>query len=596
MLEPHPGFFSETDRCVIERKDGAVPDSDALAGMTATMLRKLVSQLQDDLMSALKQNHHLQQYVFSTHVQHDASETRDQSLDGGHAGDRNRSGDKLSFEDKFHSLPRDSFGDRSQSGVGLEQLKQQVSELKQFLDKKVTENHILRKSLALESDTELDYTTLPNVLNLQNELVTLRSQLNEVLHLNDLLKKQNSVDNSPSGNVEKFRSGQEESYDTLQGKHLSSITIASSQVSQFVSSIPRLRLTRSSDEVDASLQSNDDNLSVKPSRIPCLKSQSCDKNTQLVNSTSSHQPRPLIVEHQLHSKVEQLNSKVEQLKSKLSATEETVRFQTQKMKYYRKLLQDAGLGLLESRSLSELCLNKSTSKSFHTSLECLYPLKGDQSGVSVTANRSGLTSSLTPPPNFPIKRTSSHNSPQTCHMVEHGNKQKVKDLEEQLELSKYENHELQEKLNALQQSVDVMSQERENMRTTFLEKETVGMVTAVESVNGGVKSPGAEPNELMTLRRQLVDLDKANVKLRQQLKELSLFLSEMVDVHASEDEPLSNSMNSIQEYLNQSMDVLKYPQSEGKSLISCHLWWGLESTVLCVLFSEVSIYVYHKTK
>ncbi|XP_041371224.1 interaptin-like [Gigantopelta aegis] len=579
LLEPHPGFFNVAETFVLEHRESAILDTEAIAGMTSTMLRKLVSQLQDDLLSALKQNHQLQQHVLSTHVEA-----------GNIPGNREHHELSMHVEtdvtrDREHHMHTGDIPENGNPSVmDLHHLKEEVSELRRFLDGKVEENHVLREHLALDPDKQLDYAALLSVHDLQNELVKVHSQLNDVLSLNESLKKQINTITMDSytsglnaetmvdlaGGIEILRSRPGESGDTVcreegLGLHREAVMQdASVQASPSVFSIPRLRLTHSCDEVDTTLQSSDDTVSsqsVKPSRIPRLRGQSSDTTAHPVTSLLSHEHHPLIVERRLH---DQLN----QLTAKLAATEETVHYQTQKMKHYRKLLQEAGLGLLDSRSQSELCLNKSAPKSFHASFECLYPSKpGDKSGVSMTASGSGLTNSLSPPRDFSIKRTFSHdNIAEACCTPEDGVRQKIKNLEEQLELSKYENLELQEKLNEFQQSASVRSKERENVEVMSLERKNAlerGNIelTSQEREHFELMSQEREAAELTSLRNELVDSEKANAMLRQQLEEVNTFLSEIVQLNSDEDDRHLSGTNSIQEYLDQSVDFLQHAAS-----------------------------------
>ncbi|XP_046558265.1 centrosome-associated protein CEP250-like isoform X2 [Haliotis rubra] len=583
-------------------------DSESLSKMSSSMLRKLVQQLQEDLVAALKQNNDLQGQVFGE------CETRE--------------------------IPGRNEADPTVAD--FQQMQQQIDELRSSVDRRDKENDVLRSHLGLDQDTQIDSRDLPYLHDLQNELHKLKAQLKEVLHANELLKKQINIssqtDDYPAGfnpsliidmarELEALKSELEKSRKLIaEQKRVTFDTngVKSSRIPSWNDDACHSELGMidgaSNSSGMGSGVSHSSNQSVKNhgrkgSQIPRLK------NHQPVTSNTTHENHPVILQRQLQDAADH----IKQLEKTLAATEETVRYQSQKVKYYRGLLKDAGIvPLQDSRSQSETCLTRlSGNKSWTGSVENLaarntqdglspvrvlslesvkeygntdnvYELKHQikdmqeklekSLGLSHRYNSaSGSSERLASParrslsPSLGKFRTqSTDNVAQVCQMS--GSLEKLQrqvwSLESQLQESKKLNSDLQLRLKELQNSQPGKGVNSHPVRQPSLADRGTSPLSNKEnypSSRGGSDIPALQTDsgedyrhEIASLRKQLQDSQNVNTLLKDELEELSHFLSELM-VHDqnghSSDVGLAD-INSIRSKLNQSLDVLRTTTSD----------------------------------
>ncbi|XP_067661683.1 myomegalin-like isoform X2 [Haliotis asinina] len=583
-------------------------DSESLSKMSSSMLRKLVQQLQEDLVAALKQNNDLQGQMFGE------CETRE--------------------------VPGRNEADPTVAD--FQQMQQQIDELRSSLDRRDKENDVLRSHLGLDHDTQIDSRDLPYLHDLQNEVHKLKAQLKEVVHANELLKKQINIssqsDDYPAGfnpsliidmarELEALKSELEKSRKIIaEQKRVTFDTngVKSSRIPSWNDDASHSELGMIDGASNSSGMgsgiSHSSNQSVKNygrkgSQIPRLK------NHQPVTSNITHEHHPVILQRQLQDAADH----IKQLEKTLAATEETVRYQSQKVKYYRGLLKDAGIvPLQDSRSQSETCLTRlSGNKSWTGSVENLaarntqdglsplrvlslesvkeygntdnvYELKHQikdmqeklekSLGLSHRYNSaSGSSERLASParrslsPSLGKFRTqSTDNIAQVCQMS--GSLEKLQrqvwSLESQLQESKKFNSDLQLRLKELQNTQPGDSLNSHPIRQPiFADRGTSPLSHKGNhpSSQGGSNIPALQidsgddyRHEIASLRKQLQDSQNVNTLLKDELEELSHFLSELMvhDQNGHNTDVGLADINSIRSKLNQSLDVLRTTTSD----------------------------------
>ncbi|XP_013384571.1 myomegalin, partial [Lingula anatina] len=198
---------------------------------------------------------------------------------------------------------------------------QQLEQLRAKLKQQGKENLVLRRCLDL--DTELpvpNIPDLPKVKHMRNEMEKMKELLRQAEHQNDLLKKQieldTSTDDIPSGFNPELIIQMSHEIERLKGE-----------------------LTATREKLEAAVEGKP---SGKPpsgphkSQIPTLKTPPAGQST---GANAALRQKVESLRGQLHENKVLLRT----LQDKLAATEATVRSQTDKMRYYRGLLEDAGL-------------------------------------------------------------------------------------------------------------------------------------------------------------------------------------------------------------------------------------------------------------
>ncbi|XP_013408886.1 uncharacterized protein LOC106172607 [Lingula anatina] len=198
---------------------------------------------------------------------------------------------------------------------------QQLEQLRAKLKQQGKENLVLRRCLDL--DTELpvpNIPDLPKVKHMRNEMEKMKELLRQAEHQNDLLKKQieldTSTDDIPSGFNPELIIQMSHEIERLKGE-----------------------LTVTREKLEAAVEGKP---SGKPpsgphkSQIPTLKTPPAGQST---GANAALRQKVESLRGQLHESKVLLRT----LQDKLAATEATVRSQTDKMRYYRGLLEDAGL-------------------------------------------------------------------------------------------------------------------------------------------------------------------------------------------------------------------------------------------------------------
>ncbi|XP_048245211.1 uncharacterized protein LOC124145574 isoform X3 [Haliotis rufescens] len=588
-------------------------DSESLSKMSSSMLRKLVQQLQEDLVGALKQNHDLQGQVFGE------CETRE--------------------------IPGRNEADPTVAD--FQQMQQQIDELRSSLDRRDKENEVLRSHLGLDQDTRVDSRDLPYMHDLQNEMHKLRAQLKEVVHANELLKKQINIssqtDDYPAGFNPSLIIDMARELEALKSELENSRKVIAEQkkVTFDTNGVKSSRIPSWNDDacpsglgiIDGASNSSGmgsgishSSSSSQSAKNQCRKGSQIPrpKNLQPVMSNATHENHPVILQRQLQDATDH----IKQLEKTLAATEETVRYQSQKVKYYRGLLKDAGIvPLQDSRSQSETCLTRlSGNKSWRGSVENLAS-RNCQDGLSPVRNLSlesikdygntdnvfelkhqikdmqeklekslglshrynsisALGSSserLASParrslsPSLGKFRTqSTDNITQLCQMS--GSLEKLQrqvwSLESELQESKKLNSDLQLRLKELQNSQPGKGLDSDRNRQPSLADRGSSPMSNMgnhpsSQLGDNIPALKAYPgddykHEIASLRKQLQDSQNVNTLLRDELEELSHFLSELMvqDQSGHNSDVGLADINSIRSKLNQSLDVLRTTNSD----------------------------------
>ncbi|KAK6175111.1 hypothetical protein SNE40_013639 [Patella caerulea] len=350
----HHGDNVEADDVDVDRLsvDQSVLLSEDISNMSAPSLRKLVSKLQNDLMDSLQENHNLQGQVHNS----------------------------------FGSRQIPGKNETDPTTADLRVLQQKLDNLQLTLAKTQHENETLHQHLQS-----------PNKNN-DNQIAELKQKLREVENRNNLLKKQielnSQTSSSPTGfnpelilematEIEKLKKAAAEKNNHASDSESSENGGSGCLAKDGTASPDRTNNGRRSlnldkdpvkypDTVGTELQGNGDQLCLnstgtlsaadslasKPaasatSHIPRLR-RAADSNPKPksapVVACLTGENRPALLESLLQA----ARTQIAQLEEKLAATENTVRFQSSKMKYYRNLASDAGLiPKLSSRSQSE---------------------------------------------------------------------------------------------------------------------------------------------------------------------------------------------------------------------------------------------------
>ncbi|XP_033732642.1 golgin subfamily B member 1-like isoform X3 [Pecten maximus] len=286
----------------------------SLSDMSAPMLRKLIRQLQQQLSQEEKDNAELRR--------------------------------KLSTMDDVRNIPGKNDDDEN----SIPYLRSEIERLESELIRK---GRVISELQVRLNSQEQDINT-SGITDLKNEMKKLSLQLNHTQEVNSVLKQQLRLNEQSKGN----------DFDP-------------EVMVQMVSEIQKLRIESDKARREGSMSSD-------TSEEPCssvsthsavfgdnlLKGRSHKKGSQIPRPRSGNTPvvgdiSAISQPETLKTLLMESKKRITNLEDKLKATEATVRYQTQKMKYYKGLLEDHGLinrSPMCSRSSSESNLAALSSK------------------------------------------------------------------------------------------------------------------------------------------------------------------------------------------------------------------------------------------
>lgn len=325
----------------------------SLSEMSAPMLRKFIRQLQQQLNAAEKEKSDLRT--------------------------------RLSSMDSFRDIP----GKNEDDINSIPLLHNEIEKLQKELLVRDREIKEFKSKLGLDMNDNGENSNLSSIVDLQNQVLKLKVKLKNVEELNVLLKRQLNLntkcENGPGG------------FDP-------------NLIVQMAEEIQRLKTelnaaTFQTDVPKSVVIGGDVGVQTSPQSIGAASGTTHTKS-HLLAPGKSHIPRPKHRPTQhlsntdlrhvenvefLKSLLTEAKSKIENLEDKLKATEGTVRLQTQKMKYYRGLLEEHGL-----MARSPMC-SRSNSETNLASLGLRAPVRRALSHdnlASVLPPTSGLASGV----------------------------------------------------------------------------------------------------------------------------------------------------------------------------------------------------------
>ncbi|KAJ8300735.1 hypothetical protein KUTeg_022254 [Tegillarca granosa] len=325
----------------------------SLSEMSAPMLRKFIRQLQQQLNAAEKEKSDLRT--------------------------------RLSSMDSFRDIP----GKNEDDINSIPLLHNEIEKLQKELLVRDRDIKELKSKLGLDLNDNGENSNLSSIVDLQNQVLKLKVKLKNVEELNVLLKRQLNLntkcENGPGG------------FDP-------------NLIVQMAEEIQRLKteLNAASNQTDVTktvVNGGEVGVQTSPQNSG-MASVTTHTKPHSVAPGKSHIPRPKHrpTQHLSHTDIRHVEnveflksllteakSKIENLEDKLKATEGTVRLQTQKMKYYRGLLEEHGL-----MARSPVC-SRSNSETNLASLGLRAPIRRALSHdnlASVPPPKSALPSGL----------------------------------------------------------------------------------------------------------------------------------------------------------------------------------------------------------
>lgn len=286
---------------------------------------------------------------------------------------------QLAATETFRDVPGENNSDSSNnSDESIAKLKRELCECRETLNRTEVENRGFRFKFGLLSDEQIILEDLPNVDELQAELLVMKTTLESIENVNNKLKQQLQV----AGKGENVRVGLNPALVEQMVKEIEELKAELTCAKQ---ELEHKGKTVCSDSLLSSVKRvvGQTGLKVKASKsqIPRLQvlniprtATKASSNTN-TNTNSSQSPKSSVYKapvtdlvpdiesvdlrepDRMHTLIRQYRQDLVGLQNKLTSTEATVRTQGRRCRYYKALLDKAGLlPVAPFRSQSESCL------------------------------------------------------------------------------------------------------------------------------------------------------------------------------------------------------------------------------------------------
>ncbi|XP_078326757.1 uncharacterized protein LOC111124018 isoform X6 [Crassostrea virginica] len=370
-------------------------------------------------------------------------------------------------EDDSHSIPH---------------LRLEIQNLQSRLAEAERDLKVLRGKFGLDENSVCRYSQLPSVVDLQGENVKLRNDYqNAMVKISSLQEQIDQSLKSQKNSLDKF-----------------------SQTVAWGGFIPAL----GPKELDLKTQNKKN-----ASQIPRLH-----KPGHRVNGDHSHLQKPEILREMLSESKNRIND----LEAKLEATEGTVRIQTQKMKHYKAILEEHGL------VAKSPCVSRSHSE-------------------------TNLVAAMATTSKIPVRKRANSiehlNSMGTKNVIRHGSdssegsqedtllpsltlvtlQEKIATLQQDLQVTKDNNSQLQQQIWAQQNSEQVVAKLKTQLEQS---RETIdSLEKQLKAYQGSSMQEvlQTQRDEIAGLRKRLADSQNACARLNRWLGDLSVFLEGLED-------------------------------------------------------------------